>query len=297
MSGHLWESGTDATITTRWSQATGGEAGEDYARRMAAAQERAAGAGQDAHGEARFVHDLAVHELGRPGARVLDAGCGTGRVAIALQEMGHPVLGIDADLSMLRVAAELAPKIPFWLADLAELDVPQAAIAGGFDVVVMAGNVVPYLAEGTLPHVLAELARVTRRGGYVVAGFGIHPADLPSGLPVVEVAEYDIAAAAAGLELAWRYGGWGREPFAPDSAYAVSVHRLVTPPPPRGAQARGDGQGEDAAGSDAGILPAGRIRARRPADQPPGGAQGTGSDRDRPAAGPGRGLRGLFRRR
>lgn len=286
MSEHLSEQGTHEPVApqTRWARATGGEAGEDYARRMAQASADAEAAGRDAHGEARFVHALAERALDRPTARVLDAGCGTGRVAIALHAMGHPVMGIDADLSMLRVAAEVAPKIPFWLSDLAELDVPQAAIAGGFDVVVLAGNVVPYLADGTLPAVLAELARVTRRGGLVVAGFGIHPTDLPAGLPVVGVAEYDAAAAAAGLEPAERYAGWGREPFANDATYAVSVHRLVTPPPPRDAA--------DQAGSsdDAGMLPAGRItRPREPL------IAGDGSDQ--PSRGGLRGLRGLFGRR
>ena len=265
-----------APIPTRWAQATGGEAGEAYARRMAAATQAAAAAGEDAHGEARFVHDLALRELRRPAARILDAGCGTGRVAIALHELGHPVLGVDGDLSMLRVAAEEQPRIPFWLSDLAALDVPQAAIAAGFDVVVMAGNVVPYLAEGTLDVVLIELARVTRRDGYVVAGFGVHPSELPAGLPVTELAAYDEAAAAAGLELTARYAGWGREPYADDAPYVVSVHRLTSPPPPPKARpaATESGDGET---PDAGPLPAGRIRSTRPpADATPAKTRGRG---------------------
>lgn len=280
------EQGTQAPVQgtqTRWAEATGGQAGEDYARRMAQATADAQAAGRDVHGEARFVH-----ELGGPAARILDAGCGTGRVAMALQEMGHAVMGIDADLSMLRVAADLAPKIPFWLSDLAELDVPQAAIGGGFDVVVMAGNVVPYLADGTLGEVMAELARITRRGGYVVAGFGIHPADLPAGLPVVELAAYDAAATAAGLEQAQRYAGWGREPFDEHARYAVSVHRLVTAPPPRAAAGAPGAAGEAGSG-EAGMLPAGRIVPR---------PRQALLDDDRRGDSSGRGgLRGLFRRR
>lgn len=268
-------------IRTRWSEASGGEAGADYARRIAARQQQAAAAGADAHGEARFVHELAVRQLGRPAARVLDAGCGVGRVAIALHEMGHPVLGVDADLSMLRVAADLAPKIPFWLADLAELDVPQAAIAGGFEVVVMAGNVVPYLAEDTLDEVLRELARVTKRGGYVVAGFGIHPSDLPAGLPVTSVQQYEDAARAAGWEPVERYAGWDRESFGADSTYVVCVHRLRTPPGPREVPENGTGETGE---TDAGILPAGRIRSRA-ATAAPGIASGAGSD-VAPGAGP-----------
>ncbi|MCB1252550.1 MAG: class I SAM-dependent methyltransferase [Austwickia sp.] len=303
-------------IRTRWSEATGGEAGEDYARRMAAAQQQAAQAGEDAHGEARFVHELAPE-----GGRILDAGCGTGRVAVALHALGHPVMGVDADLSMLRVAAELEPRIPFWLADLADLDVPQAAIAAGFDVVVLAGNVVPYLAEGTLPAVLLELARVTKRDGAVVAGFGIHPADLPAGLPAPSLVEYDAAAEAAGLVLAGRYAGWGREEFGEQARYAVSVHRRTDQPrPPRvsvastepgvgtsvggptGAPTQDGGAAAGLVGGstgDRGILPAGRIRSRRSADDPEGSQSGQskGPERSQRSEQDGRGgLRKLFRR-
>lgn len=228
---------SEQTPPTRWARSTGGEAGEDYARRMAEATRAAAQSGHDVHGEARLVHDLAG-----PGARVLDAGCGTGRVAIALADLGHPVLGVDADLSMLRVAAEHAPGIPFWLSDLASLDVPQAAIAGGFDAVVMAGNVVPYLAEGTLGDVASQLALVTRPGGLLVAGFGLHPSELPSGVPVTDVAAYDAACAAAGWRPVERFVGWGREPFHAGSTYVVAVHR----------------RGEERAGGPSG--PAARLR-------------------------------------
>ena len=60
---------------TRWSDATGGGGGQDYAARFDAL----AAAGTDVHGEASLCAALLP-----PGARVLDAGCGTGRVAIRL---------------------------------------------------------------------------------------------------------------------------------------------------------------------------------------------------------------------
>ena len=51
--------------------------------------DRLASAGVDVHGEAALVDSYG------PGS-VLDAGCGTGRVAIELSRRGHPVVGVDA---------------------------------------------------------------------------------------------------------------------------------------------------------------------------------------------------------
>ena len=65
-----------------------GERWDFYAARFA--REYAEGA--DLEGEARFVDVLAPR-----GARVLDAGCGTGRIAAALHRMGHTSVGADRD--------------------------------------------------------------------------------------------------------------------------------------------------------------------------------------------------------
>jgi len=207
-------------VPTRWAAAVGEDAGPAYAARMAASVAETLAAGGDPHGEAAFLHALVS-----PAARILDAGCGTGRVAIRLAELGHPVVGVDADLSMLRIAAEAAPKVPFWLSDLADLDLPQGLIAAGFDAVILAGNVVPYLAPGTLGPVMRTMAQVTKPGGLVVAGFGISPDDLPAGLPVTTLQEYDAAAAAGGLRQVERFSGWDRAPWREESSYVVAVHR------------------------------------------------------------------------
>ncbi len=61
--------------------------------------------GLDVHGEARLVASLVS-----PPARVLDAGCGTGRVATALARFGYRCTGVDADLEMMRVAAGPRPR-------------------------------------------------------------------------------------------------------------------------------------------------------------------------------------------
>ncbi|HSE70070.1 MAG TPA: class I SAM-dependent methyltransferase [Nocardioidaceae bacterium] len=201
---------------SRWEQLAGADSGAGYAARF----ERLAASGQDVHGEATFCTSLVD-----PGGTVLDAGCGTGRVAIRLDELGYDVVGVDVDSSMLAVARERAPHVPWHEADLAGVRAEDLDGAEGFDLVVLAGNVIPLLAPGTCPVTVASLAALTARGGLVVAGFGLDSAHLPAGCEPTPLAEYDDAAAAAGLTLVDRFATWDREPFEPGGGYAVSVHR------------------------------------------------------------------------
>ena len=207
----------DESRETRWSQ-IGGIGGEEYAERFAAL----ARSGADMHGEARFCAALLP-----AGARVLDAGCGTGRVAARLDELGFSCVGVDVDESMLPVARRTAPQIPWHRADLATLTDRDLDGASGFDVAVMAGNVVPLLADGTLGRAVESLAGLLRPGGLLVAGFGLDAAHLPPRCPVTSLGEYDEACRVAGLVLRERYSTWDGTPFDEAEGYAVSVHVLA----------------------------------------------------------------------
>jgi len=165
--------------------------------------------GRNVHGEADLVESLG------PGS-VLDAGCGTGRVAIELARRHVDVVGVDLDPSMLAVARDKSPNLTWVEGDLAALDLGRS-----FDVVVLAGNVMIFLAPGTEAAVVATMARHLRPGGALVAGFQLHPADRGGGL---DLAAYDAHGRAAGLELEQRWGTWQREPYR-GGDYAVSVHR------------------------------------------------------------------------
>lgn len=173
--------------------------GEGYQERF----DRLAAGGADVHGEADLVAAYA------PGS-VLDAGCGTGRVAIELARRGIEVVGVDVDPSMLATARQRGPGLEWIEADLATLDLGRT-----FDVVVMAGNVLVFTAPGTHAAVVAACARHV--GGVLVAGFELRAGGY-------DLATYDAHAAAAGLALAERWSTWDREPYE-GGGYAVSVHR------------------------------------------------------------------------
>ncbi len=169
--------------------------------------------GESIHGEADLVASLVP-----PGGSVLDAGCGTGRVAIELARRGHDVVGIDLDPAMLDLARDKAPDKPWIQGDLASTVVFDAAGERRlFDAVIAAGNVMIFLERGTEAAVVANIAAHLRPGGVLVAGF-----QLSDGYMQLHV--YDALAQRNGLELVARYSTWEGAPFD-GGDYAVSVHR------------------------------------------------------------------------
>jgi SAM-dependent methyltransferase len=175
---------------------------DDYERRW----QRLAAAGVDPHGEVALVQTFAPRT-------VLDAGCGTGRVAVELARRGVEVVGVDNDPDMIAAAQAKAPDLRWIVADLADLTLHDR-----FDVVVLAGNVVPYVAADRRPAAVAACARHLAPGGVLVAGFALRP-EWPG------VVTYDGWCAAAGLGLVDRWATWDREPYT-GGDYAVSVHAL-----------------------------------------------------------------------
>ena len=186
-------------MVSRWSD-TPAPRGDDYDARWKALE----ASGHDPHGEASFVMRY------RPRS-VLDAGCGTGRVAIELARRGVAVTGVDLDDRMLDAARRKAPELEWVTADLTTVELGRV-----YDAVVMAGNVMIFLAPGSEADALARVRAHTAAGGLVIAGF-----QLDRGL---DLARYDEHATAAGLVLAERCATWQGDPYT-GGDYAVSVHR------------------------------------------------------------------------
>ena len=200
---------------TRWQQIARETVGPDYARRYAERFRALAARGEDVHGEAAFVAGLV-----EPPARVLDAGCGTGRVAIRLAELGYDVVGVDLDASMLREARAEAPHLDWRVGDLAVLDTGQL-----FDVVLVAGNTIPLLEPSTLAAAALHLAGQLDEGGLLVCGFGLDADHLPGDCPVTPLADVDAAFAAAGLEPVDRFATWDGAAYTEGGGYVVTLDR------------------------------------------------------------------------
>ncbi len=169
-------------------------------------------AGEDLAGEARLVDALSARN-----ARILDAGCGPGRVGGYLAEAGHRVVGVDVD-PVLIAAAENDRPGPRWLVgDLAELDLPARGITDPFDVIVSAGNVMTFLAPSTRVQVLTRLHAHLADDGRALIGFGAGRE--------YEFGQFFDDAAAAGFATDLLLSTWDLRPFTEDSDFLVAILR------------------------------------------------------------------------
>ncbi|GGM24110.1 hypothetical protein GCM10011608_06200 [Micromonospora sonchi] len=193
---------------TRWVTDTGPEHSQWYVDRF----RRLAAEGADLAGEARLLDTLVP-----PRSRILDAGCGTGRVGAELAARGHTVVGVDADPVLIEAARADHPG-PRWLVgDLAELDLAAAGVVEPFDAAVLAGNVMTFVAPGTEATVLRRVAEHLRPDGVIPVGFGTD-----RGYPL---ADFDADVATAGLRLEHRFATWDLRPWRDDADFAVSLLR------------------------------------------------------------------------
>jgi SAM-dependent methyltransferase len=190
---------------TRWELA-GAETrgyGECFGRMVAG--------GEDVDGEARFVDALAPR-----GARVLDVGSGMGRVSDSLRRRGHRVVATEPDPALREQSRRTYPDLEVLPHQALALD---PAGLDRFDVIVVVGNVMVYVADGTERAVLARLRELLAPGGRIVVGF--HLDGNRTGSRVYPADEFVADAAASGLRIDHRFGSYELHP--PDDEYAVWV--------------------------------------------------------------------------
>lgn len=167
-----------------------------------------AAAGQDLAGEARFLDALVPR-----GARILDAGCGTGRLSKALHDRGHDVVGVDVDPALIEAAALDYPGPRYAVADLASFELDEEP----FDAALLAGNVMVFVAPGSEVDVLRRLAAHLKPDGLIASGFATDRD--------YTVDAYDRDIANAGLLLEHRFATWDLRPWHADATWVVSVLR------------------------------------------------------------------------
>lgn len=194
---------------TRWVTDTKDGHSQWYIERF----RKLAADGADLAGEARLVDAMVA-----PGSRILDAGCGTGRVAAVLHARGHDVVGVDADTELIAAARQDFPGPRFLVGDLAELELPETE---PFDAAVLAGNVMVFVAPGTETEVLRRVAAHVRADGFVVVGFHVNRH--------LALADFDAYVSAAGLRIEHRFATWDLRAWHDDADFAVTVLRHPTP--------------------------------------------------------------------
>lgn len=169
-------------------------------------------AGEDIEGESRLVDVLAPR-----GARLLDAGCGSGRHGGHLARLGHDVVGVDVDPMLIEAATHDHPGATWLVADLATLDLAAHGIPEKFDGALLAGNVMDFVSPAHRGAVLRRVAEHVVSGGFVLIGCrvvrGFTPEDLDAIVPE------------AGLEREHRFATWDLQPWQTEADFCVSVLR------------------------------------------------------------------------
>lgn len=189
-----------AHVSPRWAQWRAAIDLDDYDRRWVEMAER----GEAVHGEADLVTRMAPRS-------VLDAGCGTGRIAIELDRRGIHVVGVDLDPDMIAAARRKAPELDWHVADLSAV-----ALERDFELVLMAGNILLFCQPEVRRPILANLAGHLADDAPLVAGMSVER--------TYTVEHFDADAAAAGLEVVERLATWHGDPFT-GGDYHVSILR------------------------------------------------------------------------
>jgi len=167
--------------------------------------------GDSIHGEADFVERL----IGDRKVRLLDAGCGTGRLAIEMVKRGHHAVGVDLDPDMIELAATKAPHINWHVADLSEM-----SLVTKFDVIVMAGNIPLFCAPSSQAAIIKSLADHVDHGGYLISGFSLETRP-----DAYARHDYQRDALAAGLTEVAVYSTWDQNPSTDGDDYTVMLHQ------------------------------------------------------------------------
>ena len=119
--------------------------------------------------------DPVIYRYIPPGARILDVGCGTGKVSITMASRGFLVTGVDVNAEALQMARSSAesqefPQIPlFTQTDALHLPFPDEA----FELAIMQAFLTTIVSKDDRAMIVREACRVLKPQGYLyLADFG-----------------------------------------------------------------------------------------------------------------------------
>jgi SAM-dependent methyltransferase len=195
-------------VSARWAEWRSQIDLEKYDARWDALAAR----GDNVHGEADAIGRLIDHHLAGRACRILDAGCGTGRLAVELERRGHTLTAVDLDPDMVDAARPKSSSITWLVGDLSTID-----LAERFDVVVMIGNILNFCEPGSQSAIVRNLTRHLVEGGLLVCGWSQE--SLPASY---HAAEFVGDATEAGTVHVATWRTWDGDPFDDDD-YAVVI--------------------------------------------------------------------------
>lgn len=106
-------------------------------------------------------------ELVRPASRVLEVGCGTGRLLAEMTGRGFELKGVDASPAMLKEARRKLPSVRFSVCDASQLPLEDDS----FDFVFAIRLLNQTKSKDYALSVVSEMIRCARPGGYVLVEF------------------------------------------------------------------------------------------------------------------------------
>ncbi|WP_346960948.1 class I SAM-dependent methyltransferase [uncultured Arthrobacter sp.] len=101
-----------------------------------------------------------------PGRKVIDAGCGAGRMSALLSGAGLVVTGVDLSPVMVQTARRLHPGLMFDVGELADLPADDGAADG-----ILAWYSIIHSSPAALPAIVREFWRTLRPGGLALIAF------------------------------------------------------------------------------------------------------------------------------
>jgi len=155
--------------------------------------------------------DFVERHLGlKPGSRIVDVPCGSGRHTLTLASRGHLVTGVDISTEAIgyaeRAAADAGLAVDLSVGEMR--DIPRD---GRFDAAICLGNSFGYFDLADTTAVLAALAGAVRPGGGLVIDYGaVAESVLPGFTGGEDTMEAGASRWSPRASTRWRRAGWSR---------------------------------------------------------------------------------------